>query len=186
MEEGAERRKAMMKTSQKEQERERRRIRDRQRRQSMSVEEREKHLARRRRNYQLRRLRADNNPRLHHHPPFHHQTTTTTSAAANVDVTLPSVGLEIPADKLAKLPTRRVRLNHLKHLARSLDNHDHVGVPINHTIAAPDLTNDQTANANSTCVTAKGGLRLNRVKRLARSLASDLENSTREKFSLSC
>ena len=45
---------------QKEQERERRRLRDRQRRQAMSVEEREKHLARRRKNYQLRRLRAEN------------------------------------------------------------------------------------------------------------------------------
>lgn len=45
---------------QKERERERRRMRDRQRRQSMSVEEREKHLARRRKNYQLRRQRAAN------------------------------------------------------------------------------------------------------------------------------
>ncbi|KAL3521837.1 hypothetical protein ACH5RR_014671 [Cinchona calisaya] len=45
---------------QKERERERRRMRDRQRRQSMSLEEREKHLARRRKNYQLRRQRAAN------------------------------------------------------------------------------------------------------------------------------
>ncbi|XP_059639889.1 uncharacterized protein LOC132282289 [Cornus florida] len=47
-------------TLQREQERERRRMRDRQRRQSMSLEQREKHLARRRRNYQLRRQRAEN------------------------------------------------------------------------------------------------------------------------------
>ncbi|OIT28508.1 PREDICTED: uncharacterized protein LOC109212561 [Nicotiana attenuata] len=46
---------------QKEKERERRRIRDRLRRQTMSLEEREKHLARRRRNYQLRRQRVLNN-----------------------------------------------------------------------------------------------------------------------------
>lgn len=46
---------------QKEKERERRRIRDRLRRQTMSLEEREKHLARRRRNYQLRRQKVLNN-----------------------------------------------------------------------------------------------------------------------------
>ena len=44
--------------TQREEERERRRMRDRQRRQSMTIEQRERHLARRRRNYQLRRLRA--------------------------------------------------------------------------------------------------------------------------------
>lgn len=41
-----------------EEERERRRMRDRQRRRSMTLEQRERHLARRRRNYQLRRLRS--------------------------------------------------------------------------------------------------------------------------------
>lgn len=46
--------------SQMEKERERRRLRDRERRSSMSIEQREKHLARRRRNYQLRRLRSRN------------------------------------------------------------------------------------------------------------------------------
>ena len=45
---------------QREQERELRRVRDRQRRQSMTVEQRERHLARCRRNYQLRRLRVEN------------------------------------------------------------------------------------------------------------------------------
>lgn len=44
---------------QREEERERRRMRDRLRRQSMTLEQRERHLARRRRNYQLRRLRAE-------------------------------------------------------------------------------------------------------------------------------
>ena len=52
--------KTVLQIMQREQERERRRIRDRQRRQSMSLEDREKHLARRRRNYQLRRQKADN------------------------------------------------------------------------------------------------------------------------------
>lgn len=44
----------------REKERERRRIRDRERRSSMSIEQRERHLARRRRNYQLRRLKYQN------------------------------------------------------------------------------------------------------------------------------
>lgn len=57
MEESAER--SDIRRMQREQERERRRIRDRQRRQSMTLEQRERHLARRRRNYQLRRLRAE-------------------------------------------------------------------------------------------------------------------------------
>lgn len=57
MEESAER--SELRRMQREQERERRRIRDRQRRQSMTLEQRERHLARRRRNYQLRRLRAE-------------------------------------------------------------------------------------------------------------------------------
>lgn len=52
--------KSVLQIMQREQEREKRRIRDRQRRKSMSVEDREIHLARRRRNYQLRRQKADN------------------------------------------------------------------------------------------------------------------------------
>ena len=58
----------------KELERERRRIRDRQRRQSMSLEDREKHLARRRRNYKLRRQRAET-ARLNPPPPTQFQQT---------------------------------------------------------------------------------------------------------------
>ena len=49
----------MEESAQRDDERERRRMRDRQRRQSMTVEQRERHLARRRRNYQIRRLRAE-------------------------------------------------------------------------------------------------------------------------------
>lgn len=48
---------ATLHRTRREQERERRRMRDRQRRQSMTLEQKEKHLARRRRNYQLRRER---------------------------------------------------------------------------------------------------------------------------------
>lgn len=50
---------SQMRRMQREEVRERRRMRDRQRRQSMTLEQRERHLARRRRNYQLRRLRAE-------------------------------------------------------------------------------------------------------------------------------
>lgn len=194
MEEGSER--TLMRSLQKEQERERRRIRDRQRRQSMTIEEREKHLARRRRNYQLRRQRAET-ARLDLRV---NQNITTSSfstmlatksndyspmtsvsifnAQCNVGLNSGhknSVGLDIPSHKLAKLP-RRLRLNHLKHLARSLD--DPVDIPNNHVIVA-DLIIKGNANANSSCVPSKG-LRLNCVKRLARSLKSDLEKATSE------
>ncbi|KAJ9185146.1 hypothetical protein P3X46_004807 [Hevea brasiliensis] len=202
VEEGSER--ALMRSLQKEQERERRRIRDRQRRQSMSVEEREKHLARRRRNYQLRRQRAENarlDLRVNQNTTT---TTTTTTSTTSSSTTLAaksndypplisvsivdaqcnvglnsghknSVGLEIPAHILAKLP-RRLRLNHLKHLARSLD--DPVDISNNHIIAA-DLIIRGNVNANSSCVPPKG-LRLNRVKWLARSLNSDIEKAKGE------
>ncbi|KDP36444.1 hypothetical protein JCGZ_09514 [Jatropha curcas] len=201
MEEGSQR--ALMRNLQKEQERERRRIRDRQRRQSMSVEEREKHLARRRRNYQLRRQRAEN-ARLD--PRFNQKTAAVTStiitnsvspikieeyapifSVSNVNVSAQCntglisghsncIGLEIPANKLAIVP-RRLRLNHLKHLARSLD--DPVGISNNNHSISVDLIIKGNENANSSCVPLKG-LRLNRVKRLARSLNSDLEKGTSE------
>ncbi|XP_050213863.1 uncharacterized protein LOC126665181 isoform X1 [Mercurialis annua] len=174
-EEGSERRRRRRETM-KEQERERRRIRDRQRRQSMSLDEREKHLARRRRNYQLRRLRAQTSL-------FHHHLTAATNVECNNNnnyVTAVechsnvTVGLEIPAHKLATLPTR-LRLNHLKHLARSLD--DNQTAAADFIITANEI---QNANADSTCVTPQSGLRLNRVKHLARSINSDLEKSTPE------
>lgn len=172
---------ALMKHLQKDQERERRRIRDRQRRQSMSLEEREKHLARRRRNYQLRRQRAEY-ARLD--PCISHKTTTAAAAnvatkndeylsmisVSNVNFNVQCNGLEIPAHKLAKLPTR-LRLNYVKHLARSLD--DRLDVPNNHRISV-DLIIKGNEIADSICMPQKG-LRLNRVKRLARSLNSDLE-----------
>ncbi|WCJ38141.1 hypothetical protein M5689_019216 [Euphorbia peplus] len=160
---------AMMKHLQKEQERERRRTRDRQRRQSMTLEEREKHLARRRRNYQLRRQRAENAAR----------SVVTSSlidefhvSVSNVDdYTVQCHGLEIPASILALLPTR-VRLNHVKRLARSLDYH------VNHRVSL-DLIIKGNDIADSTCVPLKR-LRLNRVKRLARSLSSGSENVKEE------
>ncbi|KAK4838522.1 hypothetical protein QYF36_014449 [Acer negundo] len=129
-----------MRKLQKEQERERRRLRDRQRRQSMSVEEREKHLARRRRNYQLRRLRAEN-ARLDFDPQTQSQsqsqpTTPPTdqipplNSVSDLSLQCTDVGshqectksesLEVPAHKLTKF-SGQLRLNRIKHLARSLN-----------------------------------------------------------------
>ncbi|XVF87866.1 hypothetical protein PTKIN_Ptkin18bG0155000 [Pterospermum kingtungense] len=139
-------------------ERERRRTRDRQRRQSMSLEEREKHLARRRRNYQLRRQRAET-ARLNPPPtPIQFQQTSIStvqlplsnavtcvselaSSSALVESNhehgqerlmldaRSSQSLEIPAHKLATLPGK-VRLNRIKHLARSINDPVGDGVPV--------------------------------------------------------
>ncbi|KAJ6870091.1 hypothetical protein NC652_035869 [Populus alba x Populus x berolinensis] len=185
--------------SQKEQERERRRLRDRQRRQAMSVEEREKHLARRRRNYQLRRQRAQNvrDPQVSQASlvdsdemlmPLsngNNQAVISVPVQSNgiSDVDLDqrhgsvnagsanSVGLEVPAHKLAKLPIRS-RLNHIKHLARSLA--DTLDIGDSHKITA-DLT--MTGDTTSNCTPPKP-LRLNRVKHLARVLSSDVTPTT--------
>ncbi|XP_010686701.1 uncharacterized protein LOC104900869 [Beta vulgaris subsp. vulgaris] len=92
-------------TTQREKEREKRRLRDRLRRQNMSQEQREKHLARRRRNYQLRRLRAQNSNQQ-----------TDTPDLSN-DTTEPKIQEE--AQKKRKYP-RRLRLSEIRHLARTL------------------------------------------------------------------
>ncbi|XP_065853715.1 uncharacterized protein [Euphorbia lathyris] len=170
---------ALVKHLQKEQERERRRIRDRQRRQSMTLEEREKHLARRRRNYQLRRQRAENarsDPSCTTLvPTVSTKTDEFPISVSNVDFSVQCNGLDIPAYKLAQLPSR-VRLNHVKHLARSLNLH--VNVPTTQRISV-DLIIKGNEIADSSCVPLKG-LRLNRVKRLARSLSSGLEKVKEE------
>ncbi|KAG5242392.1 hypothetical protein OIU77_029506 [Salix suchowensis] len=190
---------AVLRNLQKEQERERRRLRDRQRRQAMSVEEREKHLARRRKNYQLRRQRAQNgrDPQINEsdlvdsdESPVllsdeNHQTAISvpvqSNGACHVDLDLRqgslnagnanSVGLEVPAHKLAKLPIRS-RLNHIKHLARSLV--DTLDIGDAHKIPS-DLTMKEDTASN--CTPPKA-LRLNRVKHLARVLTSDVTTKT--------
>ncbi|KAJ4847682.1 hypothetical protein Tsubulata_020645 [Turnera subulata] len=197
---------AVLRNLHKEQERERRRLRDRQRRQSMSVEEREKHLARRRRNYQLRRQRAQNphlDPQLNKQTSFQeegdgmlmppgneHQALISfpdksnglpPAAAATFDQRQESlnggrrtsVGLEIPAHKLAKLP-KRSRLSHIKRLARSLGDPED-------TTESPRLAADLIARgtATSDCI-PQIGLRLNRVKRLARTVNTDVTAVTNQ------
>ncbi|CAN1749152.1 hypothetical protein LINPERHAP1_LOCUS3607 [Linum perenne] len=202
---------AMLKHLQKEQERERRRIRDRQRRQSMTVEERERHLARRRRNYQLRRQRAEN-ARLdlqlnrgeiamvssndgHQHQQHqqqqhqqqqyqqHQQQAVVVPEANNVQFSglaingiIDCVGLEVPLHELSKLP-KQPRLRHIKQLARSLASHG--SIEHDHRTGVDAVV--MKANPTFACMLQKG-MRLTRVKRLARSLhsSSDVADMTKE------
>ncbi|XP_021766655.1 pumilio homolog 11-like [Chenopodium quinoa] len=114
---------------QREKERERRRLRDRIRRQNMTQEQRDRHLARRRRNYQLRRLRAQNAKML-----SSQQTDTNIKCNASelelIDhhssSSLPLLN-ELPttsetqggAQSVRKNP-RRLRVSDVRHLARRL------------------------------------------------------------------
>ncbi|BFG27340.1 hypothetical protein CerSpe_136140 [Prunus speciosa] len=192
---------------QREQERERRRIRDRQRRQSMTVEQRERHLARRRRNYQLRRLRAENakvdcqSQQISNE----HEAAGGNEGNEAQEVTQTeklcaerlhySECLEAAACKSANF-TKRLRLSHIRRLARSLN---HLGGEAigNHQVVADVITK---GDANNTSCFRIGdfdsgrlpnGLRLNRVKRLARTLNSaahetsvNCQKGTREKSAL--
>ncbi|XP_057961846.1 uncharacterized protein LOC131153516 [Malania oleifera] len=188
-------------TVKREQEKERRRVRDRQRRQSMSVEEREQHLARRRRNYQLRRQRAGH-VRLNSQ---HGQTLSTVSRREEGTINehqgeisaseycvqsdgtacvgfvqggdkLDSVctkvdGLEAGAQVLVNIPGK-LRLNHIKRLARSLN--DPIGkLSVNNKIGAALLAMEN-ATTNDT---SPKRLRLSQVKSLARALTSSREST---------
>ncbi|XP_015901826.3 uncharacterized protein LOC107434846 [Ziziphus jujuba] len=198
MEESGER--SDLRRMQREQERERRRIRDRQRRQSMTLEQRERHLARRRRNYQLRRLRAessrlgshcadpniiadanemafnneydaiDSNPESGFHSDGVNPIGFIQAEEQNAQG-LQSVGVEALAHNI----TSRLRLSHIRRLARSLNqSRGEALVTGNHQVVAEPMQRHQ---ANTTglqvgdcdLVRSTGGLRLNRVKRLARS-----------------
>ncbi|KAK9267711.1 hypothetical protein L1049_010144 [Liquidambar formosana] len=193
---------AELRAMQRERERERRRMRDRQRRQSMSLEEREKHLARRRRNYQLRRQRTGNTgldsqgeqtsipSRGEQINRNEHQALISVSdLSAQHDGVLDvgfdrgqekinlsgliSEGLEATAHTLAKSP-RRIRLNHIRHLARSLNDPMSDIIGENHQIGADVKTRE---NAATNCKSPKS-LRLSRVKRLARALNSTAKETS--------
>ncbi|XP_048438413.1 uncharacterized protein LOC103943816 [Pyrus x bretschneideri] len=134
---------------QREQERELRRVRDRQRRQSMTVEQRERHLARCRRNYQLRRLRVEN-AKAGDFPSHVQQISNEHEAAAsggNNDVwevtqlekttgecLQHSECLEAVASKSANFP-KRLRLSHIRRLARWLNNLDGEVIGIHQIVA---------------------------------------------------
>lgn len=178
----------------KEQERERRRLRDRQRRQSMSLEEREKHLARRRRNYQLRRQRAESarlDPHIqlavngemlngHDHQVLNFVSNINTECNGGLPVGseqgneiefTKSHSLEVPAHKMPKFPGR-LRLNRLKHLARTIND------PRDEPVDDHRITTDSMAkmDVSPNCISSNG-LRLNRVKRIARTLNSTIKEN---------
>lgn len=192
---------------QREQERERRRMRDRQRRQSMTLEQREKHLARRRRNYQLRRIRAESARSSSQtgtsivtgvetiigddHKPeasvsglsekcngVNHVGTSQGEEKLNVE-SVESEVLQALVHKSANFP-RRLRLSQIRNFARSL-GHSIGGLPGNYQMVAALITRDDTAGnclqvGDSDSCRSPQSLRLNRVKRLARTL-NNSENS---------
>ena len=149
---------------------ERRRLRDRERRQSMSQDERERHLARRRKNYQLRRQRAEvsrigsqiqaditggGNHLAVTSPPLSGDSSTLPLGDSDQ-----SVG--IPVEELGKL-VGTIRLSRMKHLARTLRKWSTTSGTAEASSSNSGATNAMTRRAMSS------GLRLSRVKRLVRS-----------------
>ncbi|KAL6197828.1 hypothetical protein ACLB2K_027621 [Fragaria x ananassa] len=172
---------------QREQERERRRIRDRQRRQSMTVEQRERHLARRRRNYQLRRLRAENakvdfqsnqisNEQQHEAVSDAQQVTQ--GENLSLQPLQNSHCLEAVARKDSNLSVKRLRLSHVRRIARTgsrlgsevIADHRIVGEEVAKSDANNTSLGFQTGDFDSSRL--PNGLRLNRVKQLARAINS--------------
>ncbi|KAK7262094.1 hypothetical protein RJT34_29654 [Clitoria ternatea] len=164
---------------QREQEKERRRIRDRQRRQSMSEQEREQHLARRRRNYQLRRQRAANIA------PFPQSTTakaTTSSGDYIQSLTSTSLDHHIHQHETSQTaqgsssvqldgPPTRLRLSHIKRLARNHGTGPTTVPPHNH-LPTTDFVSSSYGDGSTPKI-----LRLTHVKRLARSLTFSSEKT---------
>ncbi|XP_030491090.2 uncharacterized protein LOC115707314 isoform X1 [Cannabis sativa] len=165
----------------RDEERERRRIRDRQRRQSMTLEQRERHLARRRKNYQLRRLRNETRTVLDDKTTIAtmslQESTTMINSTPEKDFQdddvddqekedlnsecLDSIsGLEILAQKSDNV-IKKIRLSHVRSLARSLNR-------LGGGVGGDTKLQLGVGDNDSGRLTA--GLRLNRIKRLAREL----------------
>ncbi|MED6208611.1 hypothetical protein PIB30_046933 [Stylosanthes scabra] len=161
----------VLRRMQREQERERRRIRDRERRQAMTQEQRERHLARRRRNYQLRRQRAANNnaagfiplpqpPQPQHHQPFLESSAGEASTSDELQgVTTSST--TTPLDHTA-LSLHGIALPHHGQEMLNLGSSVFQGssVPMENLAYKPDNSSAR--------------LRLNHIKRLARSMISSI------------
>ncbi|PON35153.1 zinc finger CCCH domain protein [Parasponia andersonii] len=177
---------------QREEERERRRMRDRQRRQSMTLEQRELHLARRRRNYRLRRLRAettmienmvvtDENQPLNSFPEMgfnDHGINPMNGLVQGIEklnverLESMAMGPENLAKKSANV-TKKLRLSQIRCLARST-NRFRGGVGGSFQNVA-DVTLKRDADTtlqlgDNDLGRLPDGLRLNRIKRLARTL----------------
>lgn len=181
-----------MRRMQREEVRERRRTRDRQRRQSMTLEQRERHLARRRRNYQLRRLRAettrlDSTTAISHDQAVNSPPEEVITSQADHGFNLNPIGFEklsseclqsagletLLAQKAVKV-MKRLRLSHLRCLARSLNRFGGGVGGIHEKEAAVLSKRDADTTLQFGEKESSGlprGLRLNRIKRLARGLS---------------
>ncbi|CAJ1941477.1 unnamed protein product [Sphenostylis stenocarpa] len=175
----------------REEERERRRLRDRQRRQSMTKEQRERHLARRRRNYQLRRQRAANAQLLSLPLPQPTSSEALATTSAHPQWLTPFTPshhtlfhpqhqtLQIHQGSSIQLEgfPRRLRLSNIKQLARNLGNS--MSVPLDNQIVPAEFIPASSANHGNSGTTKP--LRLNCVKRIARSLSFASETTTPQK-----
>ncbi|KAI4311875.1 hypothetical protein MLD38_036738 [Melastoma candidum] len=172
-----------------EEERERRRMRDRERRRSMTSEQKERHLARRRRNYQLRMQRVKNHDLVTNANPgsginglnhrragggFDPMSSLQFGCYAPVgsgqallkvhgEYSSRPEGKESLAYDLTKLQ-RRLRLIHVKHFARSLKR------PLGELMVnnVPILADLIMKGNQVSCCKSVHGVRLNRIKQLAR------------------
>ncbi|XP_013626911.1 PREDICTED: LOW QUALITY PROTEIN: zinc finger CCCH domain-containing protein 18-like [Brassica oleracea var. oleracea] len=149
--------------SRKEQQRERRRLRDRERRRFLSEDERERHLARRPKNYQLRRQRAEIN-RIDCQVQAitgGSQATLTSPPDSGTSNTVPLAesdqSVDIPMEKLGQL-IGTIRLSRAKHLVRTLNKS---------TAMSVEASNNETTEEKS--IAMSSGLRLSEVKQLVRS-----------------
>uniref|UniRef100_A0A0A0KHQ0 Uncharacterized protein n=1 Tax=Cucumis sativus TaxID=3659 RepID=A0A0A0KHQ0_CUCSA len=178
---------------QREKERERRRIRDRERRSSMSIEQRERHLARRRRNYQIRRLKYRNgkttNPSFSGTNSFKAVSETSIAELDLQQNGLMLVGFNHEQESLnpdsitsssseildprAEILQGRVRLSHIRRLARSIGIHQMFSqVESTSNCKSEDSSLEYDLNRSSRS--------LRRVKRLARMMNSSLKPSADE------
>ncbi|GMH05243.1 hypothetical protein Nepgr_007083 [Nepenthes gracilis] len=139
----------------------------------MSLEQRIKHLARRRRNYQLRRLRAG----IANLNPQGWTQTSIVTESNGIATAHPGLsklgskneGLEDGAHKLRNFP-RRLRLHQIRHLARALNNPAGLHRDDITLQNGSDLISKQNSSTNCGSIVR---LRLIHVKRLARELKSN-------------
>ncbi|XP_038881723.1 uncharacterized protein LOC120073145 isoform X2 [Benincasa hispida] len=184
---------------QRERERERRRIRDKERRSSMSTEQRERHLARRRRNYQLRRLRSRNvkiTNLCFSETKFYKAVAETSIAELDLQRNgLTLVGFNHEQESLnpdstmsssfetlgpkAETFQGRVRLSHIRRLARSIGIHQMYSQM---SFVEESTSNCKCEDLNLEYDQSRSSkvLRLNHIKHLARMMNSSVKPSTDE------
>ncbi|TYK12993.1 uncharacterized protein E5676_scaffold255G005900 [Cucumis melo var. makuwa] len=179
----------------REKERERRRIRDRERRSSMSIEQRERHLARRRRNYQLRRLKYRNvkttNPSFSGTNSFKAISGTSIAELDLQQNGIMLVGFNHEQESLnpdsitssssetldprAEILQGRVRLSHIRRLARSIGIHQMFS-----QVGLESTSNCKSKDSNLEYDLSRPSKSLRHVKRLARMMNSSVKPSANE------